>query len=249
MPNTPLKLQLTTMSNGPGAIGRHEGRAVFVPFAIPGETALVEITEEKSSFARARLVEVLSASPDRVAPVCPHFGACGGCHWQHLAYPAQLKWKQQIVIDQLARIGGIESPRVLETLPAPDPLRYRNHLQFAQDSEGRLGFMAANSKAVVPIRECHIARPEIMAVFDQLDLERLEVDRVSLRAGAEGEVMLVFESESGEPPEVETDLPVSVASVDSAGETVTLIGAGHLIEEVRGRRFRVSAGSFFQVNT
>ena len=243
-----LTLELTTLSNGPDAIGRHEGRAVFVPFAIPGETARVEIVEEKPTLARARLLEVLSPSPDRVAPACRHFGACGGCHFQHMGYEGQLKWKRQIVIDQLARIGGIDSPDVLETIPSPDPFHYRNHLQFSQDSDGKLGFHS-NSNAILPISECPIARPEIMELFNQIDIEKLDVDRISIRVGAEGEAMLIFESDSGEPPEVELGLPVSVATVNKNGETFAMIGNDHLIYEVNGRPFRVSPGSFFQVNT
>jgi 23S rRNA (uracil1939-C5)-methyltransferase len=262
-----LTLTLTTLSNGPDAIGRHEGQAVFVPFAIPGETVRVEIVEEKPALARARLLEVLSPSPDRVAPVCRHFGVCGGCHFQHMSYEAQLRWKRQIVIDQLARIGGLESPNVLETLPSPDPFHYRNHVQFSQDPEGRLGFVRADLRVgpqgeragsgrhtglplrIVPISECPIARPEITELFSQIDVEKLEVDRISIRLGTEGESMLIFESESGEPPDVELELPVSVAAVNQAGEAFTMIGDGHLVYEVNGRAFRVSPGSFFQVNT
>ncbi len=246
----PLDLTLTTMSNGPDAIGRSAGRAVFVPFTIPGESVRVEITEEKPTFARARLLEVLSPSPDRVAPVCRHFGVCGGCHWQHLSYPAQLKWKRQIVIDQLTRIGGIDAPAVLETVPSPDPFHYRNHVQYSQSPDGRLGFISVESvSSVVPISECAITRPEIMDLFAQLDIEKLDVDQIAVRVGAEGDRMVAFESETGEPPDVELELPISVASVNGAGEALTMIGSDHLVHVINGRPFRVSAGSFFQVNT
>ena len=246
----PLDLTLTTMSNGPDAIGRSEGRAVFVPFTIPGETVRVEIIEEKPTFARARLLEVLSPSPDRVAPVCRHFGVCGGCHWQHISYAAQLKWKRQIVVDQLARIGGIDSPNVLETIPSPDPFHHRNRVQFSQTPDGKLGFISVESvSSVVSISECPITRPEIMELFAQLDIEKLDVDQIAVRVGADGDLMLAFESESGEPPDVELELPISVASVNGAGEALTMIGSDHLVHVINGRPFQVSAGSFFQVNT
>jgi len=242
-------LTLDTLSNGPDAIGRHPegGRAVFVPFAIPGETVRVEIVEEKPTFARARLLDVLSPSPDRVAPVCKHFGVCGGCHFQHMRYEAQLKWKRQIVVDQLIRIGGLESPNVLETIPSPNPLHYRNHVQFSQTPEGKLGFKSGQS--VNPISECHIARPEIMELFGQLEIEKLDVDRIGVRVGADGETMLIFESDSGEPPDVVLDLPVSVATVNKDGAPFAMIGSDYLVHEILGRPFRVSPGSFFQVNT
>jgi 23S rRNA (uracil1939-C5)-methyltransferase len=245
-----LDVTFTTLSNGPDAIGRlADGRAVFVPFAIPGETARVEITEEKGHYARARLVELIAASPERVTPVCPHFGPCGGCHYQHLRYDAQLKWKRQVLIDQLTRIGEIESPNVLETLASPDPLYYRNHVQFSQTPDGRLGFAMLNSHTVLPISECHITRPEIMELFGRLDFGLLDLDRVGVRVDPDGELMLIFESESGAPPDVELELPISVVSLSRQGESFTLIGSDHLVQEVEGRAFRVSPGSFFQVNT
>ncbi len=246
----PIELTLTAPSNGPDAIGRHPqgGRAIFVPFAIPGETVRVEIVEEKPTFARARLLEVLSPSPDRVEPICKHFGVCGGCHFQHMRYEAQLRWKRQIVADQLARIGGLESPNVLDAIPSPDPFHYRNHVQFSQTPEGRLGFIS-NSNSILSLSECHIARPEIMELFSEIDVEKLDVDRIGVRVGARGETMLIFESDSGEPPDVELDLPISVSAVNKDGVPFAMIGGDRLIYEVLGRPFRVSPGSFFQVNT
>jgi len=88
-----------------------------------------------------------------------------------------------------------------------------------------------------------------MELVSQIEVEKLEVDRIGFRVGAKGEAMLIFESESGEPPDVELELPISVATVNKAGEAFTMIGDDHLIYEVNGRAFRVSPGSFFQVNT
>mgnify|MGYP001591335442 CR=1 FL=1 len=171
-----IELVITSLSHAAEGIGRHAGRAVFVPFALPGETVRVEIVEEKRRFARARLIEILTPSPDRVSPRCPHHfwliplsgaavgtdgrppvrageepgmgltplatalgggegagvrgPACGGCQLQHLAYPAQLKFKQQTVVEQLTRVGGFAHPPVRPTLPSPAPVNYRNHVQL-----------------------------------------------------------------------------------------------------------------------
>jgi len=269
-----LELTLTTMSNGADAIGRHEGKAIFVPFTIPGETARVEIVEDKPTFARAKLLEVIAPSPDRVTPVCKHFGACGGCHWQHISYEAQLKWKKQVVVDQLKRIGGIASPPVADTIPSPSPLHYRNHVQFSQTEEGKLGFIAnvipspegaknlldnprdsssrlallGMTNFIVPIDECHIAHPDIIALFNQLDIEKLDVDQIGVRITSD-DALIVFESESGAPPDVEIELDASVAAADKDGNIFTMIGSDHLVETINGRDFKVSASSFFQVNT
>ena len=81
-----VELTLDNIAHGGEALGRHAGKVIFVPYAIPGERVRVEIVEEKERWARARLVAVLAASPDRVEPPCPYFGQdkCGGCQWQHI---------------------------------------------------------------------------------------------------------------------------------------------------------------------
>jgi 23S rRNA (uracil1939-C5)-methyltransferase len=274
-----LDLTITSLSHAAEGVGRHAGRAAFVPFALPGETVRAEIVEEKKKFARARLIEILTPSPDRIAPRCPHHftvtplspvqdggdvspeakwrgegpgvrgPACGGCHLQHLAYPAQLKFKQQMVVEQLSRIGGFTDPPVHPTLPSPAPFNYRNHVQFSLMPEGQLGFRAASSHRIIPIRECHLLHPALADLFTRIHVESAPgVERLTLRAGAEDETLVVFESE-GEAPEIELDLPVSAALLRPDGAALTLAGRDYLAEVVRGRAFKVSAGSFFQVNT
>ncbi len=246
------------MAHGGAALGRHEGKVVFVPYAIPGEEVLVEIVEDKGRYARGRLVEVLSPSTQRVPPPCPHFGShatvaavgCGGCHWQHMAYEAQLEFKQRIVQDQLERIGRFESVSVKPVMGSPEPWRYRNHVQFALDEHGRLGFMGAESQRVVPIGECHIMHPLLDEVFGALDLEFPELERLSLRCGVNtGQRMVVFETHEDEPFELEVDLPVSCVFLLSDGRTATLVGQEYISEVLAGQEYRISASSFFQVNT
>jgi 23S rRNA (uracil1939-C5)-methyltransferase len=246
------------MAHGGAALGRHEGKVIFVPYAIPGEDVLVEIVEDKGRYARGRLVEVLSPSTQRVSPPCPHFGShaivaaagCGGCHWQHIAYQAQSEFKQRIVRDQLKRIGRFESASVKPMIKSPEPWRYRNHVQFAPDEHGRLGFMAAESQRVVPIGECYIMHPLLDEVFGALDLELPELERLSLRCGVNtGQRMAVFETHEDEPFELEVDLPVSCVFLLSDGRTATLIGHDYISEILAGQEYRISASSFFQANT
>lgn len=253
-----VKLHLTDMAHGGAALGRHEGKVVFVPYAIPGEEVLVELVEDKGRYARGRLVEVLSPSAQRVSPPCPHFGSqatvaavgCGGCHWQHITYEAQWELKRRIVQDQLKRIGRFENVPVKPTIGSPEPWRYRNHVQFALDEHGRLGFMAAESQRVVPIEECHVMHPLLDEVFGALDLELPELKRLSLRCGVNtSQRMVVFETHEDEPFELEVDLPVSCAFLLSDGRTATLIGHDYISEILAGHKYRISASSFFQVNT
>jgi 23S rRNA (uracil1939-C5)-methyltransferase len=143
-------ITLNNMAHGGDAVGQHEGRTVFVPLGIPGETVRVQLEEERRGVTHARLLEVLEPSPDRGEPPCPYFGLCGGCHWQHISYPAQLRYKQQIVREQMARIGRLDLP-VSETLGMGDPWRYRNHVQLRLDRRGRIGYYALRSHDVVPV--------------------------------------------------------------------------------------------------
>jgi 23S rRNA (uracil1939-C5)-methyltransferase len=253
-----IELHLTDVAHGGAALGRHEGKVVFVPYAIPDEEVLVEIVEDKGRYARGRLVEVLSPSVQRVSPPCPHFGGhataaavgCGGCHWQHIAYEAQLEFKQRIVQDQLKRIGRFESVPVKPVIESPEPWHYRNHVQLALDENGRLGFMAAESQQVVPIEECHIMHPSLDEIFIALDLELPDLKRLSLRCGVNtGQRMVVFETHEDEPFELEVDLPISCVFLLSDGRTATLIGQEYISEVLAGQEYRISASSFFQVNT
>ncbi len=245
-------LQLTTIAHGGAALGRHEGRVVFVPYALPGETVRVEITEDKGRYAFARLLEVLEPSPDRVAPRCPYFGppGCGGCQWQHVAYEAQLRFKAQIVADQLARIGGIADPPVHPALPDSSGWAYRNYAQFHPASGRGLGFQAAESHDVVAVDECLLLHPLLSELYATLDLDFPGLLRLSLRAGtATGDRMLIFETQDDLPPALESDLPVSCVLLLSDGRHANLIGSNYITEVVAGHAYRISAPSFFQVNT
>ena len=119
----PIEINLDAIAHGGEAIGRHAGKAIFVPYAIPGERVRIEIVEERDRWARARLLEVLEPSPDRIVPPCPYFGpdACGGCQWQHIAYLRQADLKQEIVADQLRRLGRIANPPVADIVALADP--------------------------------------------------------------------------------------------------------------------------------
>ena len=244
-----IEITLTTPTYGGESMGRLEdGRAVFVPFALPGETVRARLVEQKRGFARAALVEVVKAAPERIAPRCVHFGACGGCHYQHLPYAEQLKLKETILRDQLTRIGKIENPPVQHTVPSPEIWNYRNHVQFHLTGDARLGFISAGGqKSILPIRECHLPEDSINTLWPQLEFESgVAFERVSLRAG--DEIMLVLESALPEPPEMQIEAGISVVHL-SEDDAVILAGNDHVNINVSGRSFRVSAGSFFQVNT
>jgi 23S rRNA (uracil1939-C5)-methyltransferase len=247
-----IQLTLTAMAHGGAALGRHEGRVIFVAGAIPGETVRAEITEDKERFAHARVVEILAPSPHRVTPRCPHVPECGGCQWQHVAYAHQLPLKADVVRDQLTRIAGVADPPVRPTLSAPSPWGYRNRVTFSVGKDDRLGFQRAASHDIVPIEECHIADPRLMALYDDLDLDLPGLTRLTLMAGsAEDDLLMAFETRGDEPPGLSADFPISCVHLVSGDEAipVNLIGHNHVTQRIAGHTYRVSAGRFFQVNT
>lgn len=244
------EIKFTALTQGGDAIGRDSnGRVVFVPYLIAGETARVEITSAKKEFARGRAIEILSSSPERVPPRCPHFGACGGCQWQHIAYPAQLEFKTQIVKEQFARIAKMPDAPIAAMIPAVEEWGYRNQMRFAVDRRGLLSLQALESHTLIPIRECHIMNSPLMELFNNLDMQGADFKAVIFRAGENtGERMIIFKASEADPPELESDEAVSL--VFQVGETVVpLIGSPHIRERIRQRDFRISANAFFQTNT
>jgi 23S rRNA (uracil1939-C5)-methyltransferase len=241
---------LTTLTYGGDAMGRlPDGRAVFVPYALPGERARVRVIEEKRSHARAELVEILQASPQRISPRCPHFMACGGCHYQHLAYPDQLQAKSAILHDQLERIGGITGFPEPAVIASSQEWNYRNYVQFHLTAAGKVGYLAPDSHNIVQIRECHLPETALNSLWPKLDLEPVPgLEQIGLRLGRDDEVMLIFEGSDPQPPEFSVDLPLSAVYSHPQGAAV-LAGDDGLVMEVLGRSFQVSAQAFFQVNT
>jgi 23S rRNA (uracil1939-C5)-methyltransferase len=242
-----LTVKLDKYSYRGDTLGRSpDGRVVFVPFALPGETVRLRVVEEKRSHLRAELIEVLEASPKRIKPKCIHFGECGGCHYQHLSYESQLSVKTEIMRDQLIRIGKLENIPLHSIVPSPMAWNYRNHIQFHLADDGKLGFVREDG-SILRISECHLPEAMLNEIWPGLVIEPgLHMERLSLRLGMEGEAMLVLESP--EPPELELEAGLSVVHL-MEDEAVVMAGDYYLVMLVNGKPFRVSAGAFFQVNT
>ncbi|HEY9077633.1 MAG TPA: class I SAM-dependent RNA methyltransferase [Anaerolineaceae bacterium] len=248
--NDLLELQITGMAFGGEAMARRaDGRVVFVAGCLPGERVLAQVIEEKRGFVRASLVEILDPSPERILPKCKHFGVCGGCHYQFLAYQRQCEIKRQILIDQLSRIANIQNPPVKPLQPAPNEWHYRNTVQFHLSSDGKVGYQKAGSNEVVAIQECYLPEPPLDELWKMLDLDAIPgLQRISLKIGSAQNLMVVLEGTDPTPPEFSVDIPLSCVYHSPAGEVV-LAGDPALMMEVNHRKFQVSAGSFFQVNT
>lgn len=244
------------MAHGGAAIGRHNGRTIFVPYAIPGEKITARIVQDRGRFAYAEGVTLLEPSPYRTTPRCPHFGPgrCGGCHFQHIEYTAQLALKQRIVAEQLARIGGVEDAPVQPTIPSPAPWGYRTHATFHITEEGKPAFVGTDERSLIPIEECHIIRPELQELLEIMEFEPPEsegerIERVRIQVGSDpNDRLIAISTEDDTLPAVEIDLPVQVSFLSSDEEPQALIGTGKVTYTLRGRTFQTTAGSFFQVN-
>jgi 23S rRNA (uracil1939-C5)-methyltransferase len=245
-----LDVELEKLVYGGDALGRLPGgRAVFVPFGLPGEKVKVRFLEEKRGHVRAALVGVLEPSPERITPKCKHYGVCGGCHYQHLGYQKQLEAKTWILSEQLMRIGKIPNPPVQPIIPSQVEWNYRNHVQFHLTPEGKLGYIGADRGSVIPITECHLPETSLNQLWPKLEFDPGPGwERISLRAGVNDEAMLVLESDDSEPPELELETDLSVVHLNE-DDAVVMAGEEALNISVMERTFRVSAASFFQVNT
>ena len=251
-PDNLIELDLTSAVYGGKVLGRHKGRPIFVPYAIPGERVTARIVEDKRSYANAEGVQLLKASPDRVRPPCPHFGPgrCGGCQLQHMNYAAQLRYKRDVVLDQLKRLGDFKRPERLvpDVIPSPEPWGYRSRARFHVAPDGRLGFVSTDPNRVEAVDWCYILDPAAMSLLEALALDTSGLDQVQVVVGTDENPMLILSTQDDLAPELETDRPLSVNLLLHDNEPVNLIGSSHTNYQVKGRTFRVTAGGFFQVN-
>jgi 23S rRNA (uracil1939-C5)-methyltransferase len=254
MPDT-FDLTLEAMAHGGSALGRLGQQTVFVPYTIPGERVRARAVAQKGRVLFAEGLTLLESSADRVYPACPHFGPgrCGRCHWQHIDYPAQLLLKQDVLADQLERIGGLSGVEVHPVIPAPHIWGY-NFRMTLYPVDGHLGFPGvgepgAGAAPIVPIDECHLLHPDLLALKQALDLEPIPgLEQITFQMGSDGAVMVILHTADDEAPELHTDLPMSVNLVLSDGQPVNLIGDLRSHYDLAGRRFRVTAGSPFPAN-
>ena len=260
MTNDLITLDLTGMAHGGSAIGRHEGRAIFVPYGIPGEQIRVRIVQDKGRFAIAEMVDIITPSPDRVQPPCPYFeeGRCGGCQFQSIDYARQLTLKQQIVRDQLVRLGGLPDVLVHPTLASPASYAYRSHATFHVASSGQLGFIKTDHRTVLPVDDCLLLSPALHDSFvDFRNQHFTRGARIRFQAGSDdqpihftmGAVMDDVSEPLVDKPSQRTSHKGNRSNAASPiPNTSDKPSSGEVYYTIKDRTFRCSAGSFFQVN-
>jgi 23S rRNA (uracil1939-C5)-methyltransferase len=220
--------------DGIGPLGQttaeHQGVRVFAFGGIPGEEVRAEVVRQRRKYIAARVAEVATPSPHRIDAPCPYFGLCTGCQWQHIRYEHQLELKRSIVREALEGFGGISKPPVSPVVPAPQPLGYRNHGRFTVGPGGALGFVNWQNRRFVSVNRCLLMHPRINEALYHLHGHCGETTQLSIRYGVNTGTFLI------QPALKRLQLPLKT-------------GQRYYEEALRGRRFRVSAPSFFQVNT
>ena len=178
-----IELQIDDIAFGGKGVGRHEGKAVFVPFTIDGERVNVEIVREKKQLAEAELREVFERSDHRVQPECPYFGRCGGCAYQHISYEHQLATKAKQVEQTLRRIARLDHVPMQPIVPSPASYRYRNRVTVHAE-QGVIGYYRRDSHRVIDVEQCPIAAPAVNAALAELRASRPRDGHYTLRAQA-----------------------------------------------------------------
>ena len=235
-PMGPIEVTTAGPANGGGAVGRlPDGRAVFVEGALPGERVVIELTEERRRFARGRVLSVLEPSEGRIEPPCPLVAAgCGGCDLQHATAELARSMKERIVGDALERVGRVPVPELHTVALVPEG--FRTTARAAVDRRGRAGFRRHRSHDVVVGDSCLVVHPLVEELL--VDGRYHGASEVVIRVGARtGERMVLVSGRELGPIEVPDD--VRIATEDAHRDV-------HVHEVVADRRWRISAGSFFQ---
>ncbi len=223
---------------GGDALARLDGRVTLAPFALPGERIRAAAEREKPGLIHARTLEVLEPSPERVAPPCPYFGRCGGCHYQHAGYEFQLATKRAILAEELRRIGKIEPPEI--AVVSAEPWAYRNRVQVRIE-HGKLGYREARSHKLCAIERCPIVSPKLDETLAALSAMLRDARWPRFVRAIE-----IFTDERQVQWNVlETERPVARRFFDWCAEAIPGLVPGALDYQ---DRFRVSRGAFFQVN-
>ncbi|MDH2393278.1 class I SAM-dependent RNA methyltransferase [Streptomyces sp. HNM0663] len=255
---------------GPVAHGGHciartdEGRVLFVRHALPGEKAVVRVTEgaEDSRFLRADAVRVIEASKDRIEAPCPFAGPgkCGGCDWQHAKPGAQRRLKGEVITEQLKRLAGLTPeeagwdgtvmPAPGDKLPAGQVPAWRTRVQYAVDAEGRAGLRRHRSHEVEPVDHCMIAAEGVSELgIEKRRWPQMAAVEAIAATGSNDRQVVLTPRPGGRLPLVELDKPVSVLRVEERDGSVHRVhGRAFVRERADGRTYRVGMGGFWQVH-
>ena len=254
-----VRLAIDKPIYGGNFLARVDGKAHFIPFAIPGEEVVAKIVEAKKSFARCELVQLSAPSAERITPRCPHFTRCGGCDYQHVGYETQFRWKLAILKETFTR-EGIALPGAIEPLTAA-PWHYRNRIRLAVDANGKLGYRERNSHRVIAIAECPIAEPRLITAAREFEvalpaLQPIGVEEIEFFAAPQSETVLArIQARLPQKAWLQALMPMAplikgteLASTGNDTRLIDQFGESSLTYKVAGTNYSVANGAFFQVN-
>ena len=259
-----LQLLIEKMVYGGDGLSHADGNTVFVPYVLPGEEITARTVSRKKKLIWAKPLEIAKANAARVQPFCPHFRTCGGCHYQHASYDAQVQTKLLILRETLARLGGVNWTGEISTHTA-EPMHYRNRAQWAvrHANPRTLGYYLPESNTVMPVDRCDVLSPALASAFlrlqeitraGSLPPEILEIEAFADSADAKIALNVAFKQFAAPVAQLtrlfREALPAleSLLLLDQKTNRFELSGPGYLVHETSGYSFRVSHLSFFQVN-
>ena len=247
---------------GSGLARLADGQTVFVPGVLPGERVRASIRRKRKGVLEASLVEVLAPSRDRIDPPCKGEKQCTGATWPHIAYPAQLRLKEEILLDSLKRTGGMAPKQLFPILPSPRPDHYRLRTQFnvrMKDQKQRIGFFRQGSYDLIEVTEAFLIHPLIDRVLTQIRTmaERLPLlQEIHINISPSNEAhLLLFTALSSYPAmdgffnDLRTALPEVIGITGFANrKKVFSLGKNQLTLDVEGMTLKATEGNFYQVN-
>lgn len=251
-----ITLEIEKLAQGGDGLARNEGQVVFIPYTLPGERVEVTITREKKDYAEGYISSILTASPERRAPLCPVFTRCGGCQLQHVSEKTQVQYKIAALKEILSRIGKVEGVDVLPTIASPLPFNYRTRAQL-KILGGTIGFYRRKSHQIVPIDACPLLIPSLNRLVSLIREENRfpKLEEVELQGIDSGDQMLIVlrapRFHRGEMTSfyerLKARLPLE-GLIAYSKEGRYQVGADYLRQIILGREIRMSDRSFSQVN-
>jgi 23S rRNA (uracil1939-C5)-methyltransferase len=237
-----MAVRVEKLVYGGEGLARSDGQVVLVPYVLPDEEILIQTARVKSGLLRGSAFELLQVSSERVTPRCEYFGTCGGCHYQHANYSFQLEQKRQILLETLRRLGGIEYEGEVKMLSA-EPWFYRNRIQL-HFADAKSGFRKAGSHELRAIDRCYISSPVLVNAIAKLSEAVKRPEWPSFLHSLE-----LFTNESEIQLNIlDSSRPVAARFFGWCDTFLPSLAKGPLEYAAAGSRYRISRGSFFQVN-
>ncbi|HCC69345.1 MAG TPA: 23S rRNA (uracil(1939)-C(5))-methyltransferase RlmD [Nitrospiraceae bacterium] len=261
-----IEVTVEKMIYGGKGLARDNGLTIFIPGVIPGERVYVRIKKKRKGFAEAELIEIIKPSPDRITPPCKGEEECAGAHWPYISYPAQLRLKEEILLETLRKIGSIEPRNILPIIPSQNIDHYRLRVQFNvryRDSRPLIGFFREGTHHLVEIKNGFLLHPLINRILDAIrkltdQLPPLREIHINVSPDTSGEALILFFIDVETPPRpggatifeaLRKDVKEVVGIISYAGrKKYEVLGRNYLKLRLDDFSFQSREGSFFQVN-